>query len=312
MAERTDLVANIDESETYLEPVTDSADDEETDETQKIREQIEETRQEMSETIDALQEKLSLENISEQVSEQVSKQLSNVYQKTKETFYEATIGTAGKIMNTVSREMQNSNIINVARDNPIPLFLIALGAGMLIFKRNNRGSVNGRRRNYLSEGRRNVETQGGRSTLQKTRDTLTDTAASTYESTTRLAESAYQGTTRLAESAYQGVSNAVERTVDKVYDIGHEAQEQYDYYINEKPLTVGALALAAGVGIGMMLPTTRYEDDLMGDASRNLLTKAKDKTEETVKSLKNAAGQAVDVFRDEVQTQSHEPSPENK
>lgn len=278
-----------------------SATDDETEETQKIREQIEETRQDLSETINALQEKLSFENISEQVTEQVSNQISNVYQKTKETVFDNTIKTAGMIMNTVNK----SKIYNVAKENPLPLFLIALGAGLLLFNKPNRSKTNyrlkadNRRRDYG-----NGETR--HSTLEKTRDMLSEKASS-----------AYQSTTELADSAYQSIRDTANKTYEKVSDLGNQAREEYDYYIHENPLAVGAVALAAGVGVGLMLPTTRYEENLMGETSRNLLEKAKDKTTETVQSLKSAAGhaadnlkeaagQAADNFKEEVMPQSQQ------
>lgn len=306
MAERTGVNETINEQDYSLEenlekpeyaPALNSIEtantEDETEDTQKIREQIEETRQDLSETINALQEKLSFENISEQVTEQVSNQISNVYQKTKETVFDNTIKTAGVIMNTVNKGMQKSKLYNVAKENPLPLFLIALGAGLLLFKKPNRGKANYR---LKSANRRrdsgNGETQWN-STLGKTRDKLTETASS-----------AYQSTTEYADSAYQNLRDTANKTYEKVSDLGEQAREQYDYYINENPLAVGAVALAAGVGVGMMLPTTRYEDDLMGETSRNLLEKAKDKTTETVQSLKSAAGQTADTFKDEVKAQN--------
>lgn len=301
MAERTSVNESIDKQDYSLaenaekpeygldlDNISPAATDDETEDTQKIREQIEETRQDLSETINALQEKLSFENISEQVTEQVSNQISNVYQKTKETVFDNTLKTAGILMNTVNKGMQKSKIYNVAKENPLPLFLIALGAGLLLFKtpgRSNSASYRLKSKNR----RKNHENREVRqsSTLESTRDKISDTASA-----------AYQSTTEFADNAYQNVRETANRTYEKVSDLGNQAREQYDYYINENPLAVGAVALAAGVGIGMMLPTTRYEDNLMGETSRNLLSMAKDKTTETVQSLKSAAEQATDTLKD--------------
>ena len=191
-------------------------------------------------------------------------------------------------MNTVNKGMQKSKVYNVAKENPLPLFLIALGAGLLLFKKPERNKG----MNYRLKGknhRKNYENRETHqsSTLESTRDKISETASS-----------AYQSTTEFADNAYQNVRETANRTYEKVSDLGNQAREQYDYYINENPLAVGAVALAAGVGIGMMLPTTRYEDNLMGETSRNLLSMAKDKTTETVQSLKSAAGQATDTLKD--------------
>lgn len=287
------------DNELLLETDDYESTDEETDETQKIREQIEETRQEMSETINALQEKLSFENISEQVTEQVSNKISDVFQKTRETVYENTLKTAGVLMNTantINKSMQNSKIYNVAKENPLPLFLIALGAGLLLFKSKSNGS-NHRLRS--GNGRRNYDNGESQltSALGKTRDKITDTASSAYENTTKFADNAYQSVKDSANKTYESVKESANKTYEKVSDLGSQAYDQYDYYIHENPLAVGAVALAAGVGIGMMLPTTKYEDNLMGETSRNLLNLAKDKTTETVQSLKSAAGHATETLK---------------
>jgi ElaB/YqjD/DUF883 family membrane-anchored ribosome-binding protein len=310
MAERTSLEnKEINEPDYSLEVNETEETDEATDETDKIREQIEETRQDLSETINALQEKLSFENISEQVTEQVSNQISTVYQKTKETVYDNTLKTAGKFLNTVGKEMEKTKIYNIAKDNPLPLFLIALGAGLLLFKKS--GSGNNSQSNYRLKGnnrgkhRRNEETRY----LADARDKISSTASS-----------AYQSTTEYAGNAYESVRDSANKGYEKVSDLGNQAREQYDYYISENPLAVGAVALAAGVGVGMLLPTTRYEENLMGETSRNLLNLAKDKTTETVQTLKSAAGhaadnlkesagQAVEDFKQEVQTQNQPQNP---
>lgn len=271
--------SNAENEPTNLEPDS----DETAMQTEQIRGKIEETRQEMSETIDAIQEKLSITNISEQVTEQVSEQISNVYQTAKETVYNSTLGKMGKIMKNMNQELQRSNFYHTMANNPLPLFLIALGGGLLLFGSNKRGK-------YYT----------GKQTRRFSDKTIKNRRGNMLDSLTETASSAYNSLSETAESAYNNVTDTAGKTYDKLGDLSISAQEKYEYYLEEKPIAVGAIALAAGAAIGMMLPTTQYEEDLMGETSRNLLNKAQTKTQETVDTLKSVAGQAVETVREEV------------
>ena len=99
------------------------------EETEHIKAQIEETRAQMGETIDALQEKLSFSNLSEQVSDHVS----NAIETATNTLYDATVGKAVGFMKNMGDGLSNSGFVKTAKDNPLPLILIGLGAGLLAY-----------------------------------------------------------------------------------------------------------------------------------------------------------------------------------
>ena len=95
-----------------------------------------------------------------------------------------------------------------------------------------------------------------------------------YGGVTSAASSAYEGVSDVASSAYSGVGDYAGRAYEKVGDYGTQAREQYDYYIEENPLAVGAVALAFGAAVGFAIPSTRYESDLMGEYSQQVYDKA--------------------------------------
>ena len=99
------------------------------EETEHIKAQIEETRAQMGETIDALQERLSFSNLSEQVSDHVS----NAIETATNTLYDATVGKAVGFMKNMGDGLSNSGFVKTAKDNPLPLILIGLGAGLLAY-----------------------------------------------------------------------------------------------------------------------------------------------------------------------------------
>jgi hypothetical protein len=287
----------------------------ETVETEQIRDQIEETRREMGETIDAIQEKLSLQNISDQVKDTVSEQINNAFETVKVNVYDATIGKAGKLMKNVGRELSKSDVGRIAADNPFPLLLIGLGVGLLAYQ----GFGGKRRRSYgyRSEYDRNyrVGSEGAnRSLIGSAQGKIGDAASGAYESVSGAAStavdsvsgaanSALEGVSGAASTAYSGVTDYSKRAYEKVGDLGSQAREQYDYYLEENPLAVGAVALAVGAAVGLSLPSTRYEGQLMGEYRQNLLDKAQNAAGDLVERVKEVASEAKETIKDEAQAQ---------
>ena len=289
-----------------------------TSDTEEIRSQIEETRAQMGETIDAIQEKLSFSNISEQVSDQIN----SAVETAKDAVYDATLGKAGTFMKNLGNELSNTTVVQTARDNPLPFVLIGLGVGLLAYN----GFSSGKRRgNGSSYGYSSQGSSSGRSTFRSATDTVTgaassaagtvgDAASSAYGTVTGaasnaagkvsdVATSAYGKVTDVAGSAYEGIGNYAGTAREKVGELGTQAREQYDYYIEENPLAVGAVALAIGAAVGFSIPSTQYEGEWMGEARQNLLDKAQEQASTLVDKVKQVAGEAQKTIGDEVKAQ---------
>ena len=268
------------------------------EETEQLKTQIEETRSQMGETIDAIQEKLSFSNISEQVKDQVSEQISNVYETAKKSVYGATIIKAGDFMKTVGTELSQTNIGKAARNNPFPLFLIGLGVGLLAYQ-----SFSGKkRRSYDYESYDGEKSSKfGLKAAQKrigsaagdAYQSVSGAASSAIEGVTSAAGSAYQTVGNKAASAYESVSGAAGTAYEKVGELGTQTREQYDYYIEENPLAVGAVALAIGAAVGFSIPSTTYEGELMGEYRNQVFDKAQTAAGDLVEKVKTVANEAV-------------------
>lgn len=322
--------------------VSDDAGDDATDETEQIREQIEETRSSMSETIDAIQEKLSISNISEQVKEQVSEHISSAVEAAKDSVYSATIGKVGEFMKTTGRELSKTEVGRVAKDNPVPMLLIGLGVGLLAYQ-SAYGSKTRRSYRYneyggegeIYRGRQDYEdydeteffggrTQSNRSPLRAAKGRLGNVAGSVsgaagnaYQSVSGAASGALDTVGGAANSAYEGVTDAAGnvistvgdvagRTYERVGDLGSTAREQYDYYLEENPLAIGAVALAMGAAVGLSIPSTRYEGQLVGETRDQLLSKAQDAAGDLINRVKEVAGEAQRTLTDEVKNAAGE------
>ena len=114
------------------------------------------------------------------------------------------------------------------------------------------------------------------------------------------ANSAYDTAAGAASSVYQSVGDAADASVETIGNIGAKAWRQYNQQINENPLIVGAVALAVGAIVGLMIPSSEYEDELMGETRENLVSKARNAANETVEKVKQVAGNAVHAVGEDV------------
>lgn len=322
-----------------INDITTNTSEDAPEETEHLKAQIEETRSQMGETIDAIQERLSFQNISDQVKEQVSEQISSAFETAKDTVYDATIRKAGDFMQSMNKSVNKSldgisksEAMHVMRANPLALSLIGLGVGLLLMngykKKSSYRYADGNRgrqgKGAYASGGEAYSNQP--SMLKSAQDKITGTASTAYESVGNAASGAYDSVSNVAGSTYESVSGAATnayssvtgaastavsgvtdyagRAYDKVGDLRTQAAEQYDYYIEENPLAVGAVALALGAAVGMALPSTRVESHLMGEAKQNLLQKAQDTAGDLVDRVKQVATEAQKTITDEVKTQA--------
>jgi ElaB/YqjD/DUF883 family membrane-anchored ribosome-binding protein len=100
-------------------------------------------------------------------------------------------------------------------------------------------------------------------------------------------------------SARDRVSGTMSSMRDRAGQVTESARHQWDrarggvdYLVREQPLALGAIGLAVGAILAAMAPRTQKEEELMGEASRNLMEKAKEtgsqqleKAQETVKQV---------------------------
>jgi hypothetical protein len=301
--EGTQRAVNDFESENQIEKLTDNEPAEIADEPDAIREQIGETRREMGETLDAIQEKLSFSNISEQVKEQVTEHITDAVETVKTAVWDTTVGKAGKFMKNIGGEIKRSNIGKMASDNPLPVALIGLGIGMLVFnKYKGRSSgtyPNGNSRRAMYGNQPGQPGQSGQMNEQKSggiSQNIGDAANSAYEKAGDMADKVYENTSGAATKVYESVSGAAGTAYNKVGDFGGQLQERYDYYLEENPLVIGAVALALGAAVGAAIPSTRYEGELMGDARESLVSKVQTAAHDAFDKVQEAVGQAKETI----------------
>ena len=257
-------------------------------EAEHIKGQIEETRSQMGETIDAIQDRLSFSNLSEQVSDHVN----NAVETAKEAVYDATIGKAADIMKNISDEILNTSIVRTAKNNPLPFILIGAGAGLLAYQTYAGKGKGGSRRHEFGR-QRPLEIDADRSKIGAVTDTVTAAAGTAYDKVSGA-----------VDSAYSGVGDAAGQAYNKAGELGTAAKEKYDYYVEENPLAVGAVALALGAAVGFAIPATRYEGNLMGQARQDLMSKVQTTASDLLDKTKQAGADAVAAVTEKAHSSS--------
>lgn len=273
------------------------------EETEHLKAQIEETRKEMGETIDAIQERLSFSNLSEQVSEHVG----NAIETAKETAYDATIGKAVNFMKNIGDGISDNTVTRTARNNPFPMMLIGLGAGLLAYNsyygdRSARYRRSNFRTGYPEVGSGDSLTDKAQNKLGEVKGSVQYAAGTAYEGVSNKLSETYSEVNDLGHRAYEKVGEFGHLAYEKAGELGTRAHETYDYYIEENPLAVGAVALAVGAAIGFAIPSTRYEGELMGEARSNLLQKAQETATDLAERAKQAAGETSRTIKEDVRS----------
>jgi hypothetical protein len=234
-------------------------------ETERIKADIEDTRAEMGQTLNELQERLSPEHLMGQVKETVREATIGKVEKVMETVNEKISNVAEPAMEAVGRageklKVTGSSLTSTVRRNPIPFALMGLGVGMFIVSRvRNADAPSTRSRRYPYDR-----------------------------------EMGYgMATPRLP--VRNRASGVMHGATDTVSNITHGAKEQalragrtFERLMHENPLAVGAAAVAVGAAVGLALPSTRIEQEYMGELSENVVDKTKQVAREAMDKVKSA------------------------
>ncbi|MBV9225887.1 MAG: DUF3618 domain-containing protein [Acidobacteriaceae bacterium] len=280
----------------------------------QIRSDIEHTRADLSETINALQEKLDPTRIAEQVKDQIREKATEAYDTAKTAVKEATIGKAEKIVSNVSEAVtdmtgragsaiKSSSAVQYIRDNPIPFALVGIGMGML--------ALNARKKDQLSysSGRKadfNVYSSSGMGNASATdQPSITDRARSAVSGvadTARVATERATSAVSSAASSVRDVASSAADTASQKFNQGTRVVgDRYNNMLQENPMALGVVALAAGALVGMVLPGTRVEGEYLGEARDRLVDQAKSVAQEAVGKVQRVTEEAGRTLKEAAQ-----------
>lgn len=133
-------------------------------------------------------------------------------------------------------------------------------------------------------------------------ETLGNAASATYEGIGSVAGKTYEGVGTVASKTYQGVTTAAGFAYEKAGDLGGQVKLNYDHYIEENPLAVGAVALALGAVVGFAIPMTQKENEYMGEYRDTVVEKAQATAQDALGTVKQMATEAQKVITEEVKS----------
>lgn len=255
--------------------------------TEQLRAEIEDTRAEMSQTINEIQERLSPDNLMQQAKDTVREatigKVERVMDKVGETIADATeparemMGRAGTTIKETGMSFADG-----MRKNPIPVALIGLGLGMLMVRRFT-GKSNGDDYQRTSRGAQQYSSGGA------TRYGYGQYSTSRYESTESTADRVRETASDLADRSTAALSDFGAKAKDSVSTLGTRCGK----VLRENPLAMGAVAVAAGTVVGLALPTTKLENEYVGEAGERLVDKAQEVARGAIDKVQDVAKQQM-------------------
>ena len=144
----------------------------------------------------------------------------------------------------------------------------------------------------------NRERNRSRSLPTRMRERAHTVSASTKESL----EEAKAGTVETFGRAKDATSHKVEDVKAYAHDKAVAVRSRYNVMLEDNPLALGACALAAGLAIGLLIPPSRRENELLGEARDSLMDQARS----IVNEARNAAVASLRSSRDSVEEKLHE------
>lgn len=275
-----------------------------------IRSQIARTRAQMSETVDQIQARLAPEQLKQQAQEAIR---------------EATLGKVEEITMNVEQKAKSwrSGLVSTIRENPVPAALVGIGLGWLLMSNKDddyatqyqetNQQTNGRQYNggnnyrpYYSYSPREEESQRMETARMRAGEVVDTAQERVGEVTSQVQERAStlahdvrdqvrQTADNLSEQADHLTQQAHSRAEEMRFQTRmgvHRAKRTFSDTLEENPMAVAVAALAAGALVGMVLPSTPIEDQLLGETRDRVLDEAKIVAQDTAEKVKHVAQQA--------------------
>jgi hypothetical protein len=243
----------------------------------EIEEDISRTRAELGETLDALERRLAPRQLLEKGVDMLRGSLDGNLDRVGETL----------------------------RANPIPLALIGAGIGWLLLSHRDGVAAAVQDTSDHAAGlahRIRHAADASVAAAEAAYDYARPKIGETVERTARYAS----GVKSRAEHAAQAAGGYAHQAGHYAEEAGrqlHNARDQVSRAMDDHPLAVGVIALAAGAALALLLPSSRVEDRYLGQTRDRVLDEARDRGLEALTRAEEIAGAAADAASDAVRRQ---------
>ena len=195
-----------------------------------------------------------------------------------------------------------STIVDLIKRNPVPSALVGVGLGWLYMNRSS-GQPDYRAQSgsyypYAQASRSgNHSSGGGGSMVGRATDQVGDLASSAQEHIGDMAGSVQERVGDLAGSTQEHVGDMAGAVMDQT----RRTPGQLQRMIQEKPLMAAAVAGSLGAVVGLWLPSTQVESQLMGSARGQVMDRAQEVASETMQKVQDVAQEVRSTVKEEVQ-----------
>ncbi len=204
-------------------------------------------------------------------------------------------------MNRMTRNMSSgvSSIGDKMRGNPIPLAMISMGIGWILLSRS------GMDQRFTRSQTMDRVREGAGSTARYARDALhsaTDRARDATDSVRDTASHLYERAGNAAEHASERISDAMGSVSDSMggarlssHPLGRRVERATSGFwelVDDHPFVAGIMGAALGAAIGASIPSTRYEEEWVGDYASQVTDKTKKAAQD---ALDRATAQASEI-----------------
>jgi ElaB/YqjD/DUF883 family membrane-anchored ribosome-binding protein len=269
-----------------------------------IRAEIEKTRARLGETVEALGAQLNPTHLKERV---------------KESVREATIGRVQHMAsNTRDRIAETGRgLAQTIRENPLPAAMAAAGIGwLLISNRDQRPATrrftNGEPDEFAipdeSYGESGVRARV-RNVAENVADKASDLTERAQDATQRAVQRAKETGDRVVERTKEAgdrISSKADETMYRVRQTARTTARRVENQYEESPMAMGAVALAIGLAVGLSVPGTRKETELMGDARDRLVDKTRERIADTTDKVERVVQRALPEVKEVVRDAARE------
>lgn len=148
-------------------------------------------------------------------------------------------------------------------------------------------------------------------TAQNVGETISDAAHRAGEAISDTASRVGESVSEATDTVQDRASSMAARTREEAEHLRNEAQwrsrmamnqtrQNFRHTLDENPLALGAVLAAAGAVIGAAIPTTEYENRLMGETRDRLLDEAKDRAQDVVERVQTVVEDTQEAAVSEV------------
>jgi ElaB/YqjD/DUF883 family membrane-anchored ribosome-binding protein len=266
--------------------------------TAEIRADIERTRARLGATVEALGAQLNP---------------SHLAQRAKDTLREATIGKVQHMAsNTKARIGETGRgIAETIRENPIPAAMVAAGLGWLLLNRRDTSQPSRFHdgAQIYQDDRVEFDERGSRirDVASNVAERMHDVKDKAQEAASKVTSSAQQAASKVTSSAQDvahrvtdGAKEAGQRVSQKAGEVANQvryrtrmASDRVGNEFEENPLALGGVALALGMAVGMSVPRTRREVEMLGDKRDQLMEKAREQVASTTQKVEGVIERAL-------------------